>query len=150
LTIKQHIDREDIAEVTFTVEVKDKGSPEEKVMSEVRLVIDDENDNAPEFSEAIYYGSVLEDDKKPHRRQAVLMVNVNSIRSYCNGQITSEKRISLAYYMAGNDKSLQAVIIRDVYTAPKNKIRTPSDHRRVWIHRIPDSTDSNPFQSIMN
>lgn len=61
ITVKSPLDRESQAEFSLTVVAKDSGTPFLSASVVVRVIIDDVNDNAPVFSQQMFYGSIRED-----------------------------------------------------------------------------------------
>ncbi|KAM6356511.1 protocadherin beta-15-like [Alca torda] len=60
LVLEKALDREEEAEVVFTLIAMDGGSPPRSGTTEIRIVVLDVNDNAPVFTEELYIGQVLE------------------------------------------------------------------------------------------
>ncbi|XP_063269576.1 protocadherin beta-15-like [Prinia subflava] len=60
LVLEKALDREEQAEMTFSVIAEDGGSPPRTGTTEVKIVILDANDNAPVFTQERYIGKVLE------------------------------------------------------------------------------------------
>ncbi|XP_063269645.1 protocadherin beta-15-like [Prinia subflava] len=60
LVLEKALDREEQAEMSFSVIAEDGGSPPRSGTTQVKIVILDANDNAPIFTEAVYIGKVLE------------------------------------------------------------------------------------------
>lgn len=61
ITVKSQLDRETYAQYSLSVQAKDSGVPSLSSMTVVMVTIDDFNDNAPVFSERIFYGHIRED-----------------------------------------------------------------------------------------
>ena len=61
ITVKSALDREVQAEFSLTVVAKDSGMPSLSASVVVRVIIGDVNDNAPVFSQQMFYGSIRED-----------------------------------------------------------------------------------------
>ena len=61
ITVKSALDREVQAAFSLTVIAKDSGTPSLSASVVVRVIIDDVNDNAPVFSQQMFYGSISED-----------------------------------------------------------------------------------------
>lgn len=61
ITVKSALDREVQAEFSLTVVAKDSGTPSLSASVVVKVIIDDVNDNAPVFSQQMFYGSISED-----------------------------------------------------------------------------------------
>lgn len=59
--MKSKLDRETYAQFSLTVQAKDSGVPSLSASAVVMVIIDDVNDNAPAFSQQMFYGSIRED-----------------------------------------------------------------------------------------
>ncbi|NXB63097.1 PCDBF protein, partial [Struthidea cinerea] len=60
LTLEKPLDREEQAEMSFSVIAVDGGSPPRSGTTQVNIIVLDVNDNAPVFTQKIYVGQVLE------------------------------------------------------------------------------------------
>ncbi|XP_063269636.1 protocadherin beta-15-like [Prinia subflava] len=60
LTLEKPLDREEQAELSFSVIAVDGGSPPRSGTTQVHIIVLDVNDNAPAFTQKIYVGKVLE------------------------------------------------------------------------------------------
>ncbi|NXB24507.1 PCDB4 protein, partial [Rhagologus leucostigma] len=60
LTLEKPLDREEEAEMSFSLIAVDGGSPPKSGTTQVNIVVLDVNDNAPVFTQKIYLGQVLE------------------------------------------------------------------------------------------
>ncbi|XP_016161263.1 PREDICTED: protocadherin beta-4-like, partial [Ficedula albicollis] len=60
LVLEKPLDREEQAEMSFSVIAEDGGSPPRSGTTQVKIVILDVNDNAPMFTQQVYIGKVLE------------------------------------------------------------------------------------------
>ncbi|XP_039934087.1 protocadherin beta-15-like [Hirundo rustica] len=60
LVLEKPLDREEQAEMSFSVIAEDGGSPSRSGTTQIKIIILDVNDNAPVFSEEVYIGQVLE------------------------------------------------------------------------------------------
>lgn len=61
ITVKSKLDRETYAQFSLTVQAKDSGVPSLAASAVVTVIIDDVNDNAPVFSQQMFFGSIRED-----------------------------------------------------------------------------------------
>ena len=71
---KGSLDREKQQSYEFEMYVKDEGYPPMTSSALIRVLIDDVNDHAPEFVNAPYEGTVVEDDQDPIPQQRVRLV----------------------------------------------------------------------------
>ncbi|XP_039934593.1 protocadherin beta-15-like isoform X2 [Hirundo rustica] len=60
LVLEKHLDREEQAEMSFSLIAVDGGSPPRSGTTEVKIVVLDANDNAPVFTQEEYIGQILE------------------------------------------------------------------------------------------
>uniref|UniRef100_A0A663EWA1 Protocadherin beta-15-like n=1 Tax=Aquila chrysaetos chrysaetos TaxID=223781 RepID=A0A663EWA1_AQUCH len=60
LVLEKLLDREEVAEVGFSLIAVDGGSPPRSGTTQIRIVVLDANDNAPVFTQKLYVGQVLE------------------------------------------------------------------------------------------
>lgn len=61
ITVKSKLDRETYAEYFLTIQARDSGVPSLSTTAVVTVTINDVNDNAPVFSQQMFYGSIRED-----------------------------------------------------------------------------------------
>ncbi|XP_068816029.1 protocadherin beta-4-like [Struthio camelus] len=61
LVLAKPLDREEQAEIGFSLIATDGGSPPRSGTAQIRIVVLDANDNAPVFTQELYNGQVLED-----------------------------------------------------------------------------------------
>ena len=59
--MKSNLDRETYAQFSLTIQAKDSGVPSLSASAVVTVIVDDVNDNAPAFSQRMFYGSIRED-----------------------------------------------------------------------------------------
>ncbi|NXS30217.1 PCDB1 protein, partial [Pomatostomus ruficeps] len=89
LTLKKPLDREEQAEMSFSVIAVDGGSPPRSGTTHVNIIVLDVNDNAPVFTEKIYVGKVLENSPEG---TVVLSVLATDQDAGVNGEISYQLR----------------------------------------------------------
>ncbi|XP_014117940.1 PREDICTED: protocadherin beta-4-like, partial [Pseudopodoces humilis] len=87
LVLEKPLDREEHAEMSFSLIAVDGGSPPRTGKTEVKIVILDVNDNAPIFTQEVYIGEVLENMPEG---SVVLMVLATDEDAGLNGEISYE------------------------------------------------------------
>ncbi|NXM88724.1 PCDBF protein, partial [Oenanthe oenanthe] len=87
LVLEKLLDREEQAEMSFSVIAEDGGSPPRTGTMEVKIVILDVNDNAPVFTQQVYIGKVLENMPEG---SVVLSVLATDQDAGVNGDISYE------------------------------------------------------------
>ncbi|NXG57010.1 PCDBE protein, partial [Hemiprocne comata] len=85
LVLDRGLDREQQAEVTFSVTAVDGGSPPLSGTALIRVVVLDINDNIPEFTRSLYKARVLENSSKD---TLVVAVSASDLDSGTNGEIS--------------------------------------------------------------
>lgn len=85
ITTQMEIDYEDQASYTLAIIARDNGIPQKSDTTYVEIVIDDANDNAPQFLRDIYQGSVLEDAPV---YTSVLQISASDRDSGPNGRLS--------------------------------------------------------------
>ncbi|NXJ85057.1 PCDB8 protein, partial [Trogon melanurus] len=85
LVLDRALDREQQAEVTFSVMAVDGGSPPRSGTALIRVVVLDTNDNIPIFTRSLYKVRVLENSP---RDTLVVVVSATDLDSGTNGEIT--------------------------------------------------------------
>ncbi|KAK7902003.1 hypothetical protein WMY93_018772 [Mugilogobius chulae] len=92
ITTQMEIDYEDQASYTLAIIAKDNGIPQKTGMTHVDIMIQDANDNEPQFIRDMYQGSVFEDAPV---YTSVLQISASDRDSGLNGRVT--------YTFAGGD-----------------------------------------------
>uniref|UniRef100_A0A3B3ZJN6 Uncharacterized protein n=1 Tax=Periophthalmus magnuspinnatus TaxID=409849 RepID=A0A3B3ZJN6_9GOBI len=92
ITTQMEIDYEDQASYTLAIIAKDNGIPQKSGMTHVDIIIQDANDNEPQFIRDAYQGSVFEDAPI---YTSVLQISASDRDSGLNGRVT--------YTFAGGD-----------------------------------------------
>ncbi|XP_063269637.1 protocadherin beta-15-like [Prinia subflava] len=87
LILEKPLDREDQAELSFSVIAVDGGSPPRSGTTQTHIIVLDVNDNAPAFTQKIYVGKVLENSPEG---SAVVSVLAADQDIGVNGDITYE------------------------------------------------------------
>ncbi|XP_038006198.1 protocadherin beta-15-like [Motacilla alba alba] len=87
LTLEKPLDREEQAEMGFSVIAVDGGSPPRQGTMQINIVVLDVNDNSPVFTQKIYVGQVLENSPAG---SVVLSVHAADPDAGVNGDITYE------------------------------------------------------------
>uniref|UniRef100_A0A672UFN1 Cadherin domain-containing protein n=1 Tax=Strigops habroptila TaxID=2489341 RepID=A0A672UFN1_STRHB len=85
LILEQPLDREEQAEMDFTLIAVDGGSPPRSGTTQIHIVVLDVNDNAPIFSQELYVGEVLENAPKG---SVVLRIVATDSDAGVNGDIS--------------------------------------------------------------
>ncbi|XP_066053559.1 protocadherin beta-15-like [Chamaea fasciata] len=89
LTLEKALDREEQAEMSFSVIAVDGGSPPRSGTTKIDVVILDANDNAPIFTQEVYVGKILENMPEG---SVVLTVLATDQDEGVNGDITYQLR----------------------------------------------------------
>ncbi|XP_075366275.1 protocadherin beta-4-like [Mycteria americana] len=85
LVLEKPLDREEQAEVGFSLIAMDGGSPPRSGTTQIRIVVLDVNDNAPVFTQELYVGQVLENTPEG---SVVLRVVATDLDAGPNGDIS--------------------------------------------------------------
>ncbi|XP_051019087.1 protocadherin beta-15-like [Acomys russatus] len=85
LVLDKELDREEQAEFRLTLTALDGGSPPRTGTSQIRIVVMDTNDNAPEFSQAFYQVQVPENSPVG---SVVAKVSAKDLDSGTNGEVS--------------------------------------------------------------
>uniref|UniRef100_A0A3P9H6T8 Cadherin EGF LAG seven-pass G-type receptor 1a n=1 Tax=Oryzias latipes TaxID=8090 RepID=A0A3P9H6T8_ORYLA len=85
ITTQMEIDYEDQASFTIAIIAKDNGIPQKSDTTYVEIIIQDANDNAPQFLRDRYQGSVFEDAQV---RTSVLQISASDRDSGPNGRVS--------------------------------------------------------------
>uniref|UniRef100_H2MVT5 Cadherin EGF LAG seven-pass G-type receptor 1a n=1 Tax=Oryzias latipes TaxID=8090 RepID=H2MVT5_ORYLA len=85
ITTQMEIDYEDHASYTIAIIAKDNGIPQKSDTTYVEIIIEDANDNAPQFLRDRYQGSVFEDAQV---RTSVLQISASDRDSGPNGRVS--------------------------------------------------------------
>ena len=85
ITLKRKIDREVKSLYTFRVVAADDGETPQRSTAQVRVVVDDINDNSPRFRESAYRVQISENTK---RNSKIFTVSAEDIDAGRNGQVT--------------------------------------------------------------
>ncbi|XP_051486843.1 protocadherin beta-15-like [Apus apus] len=85
LVLDRELDREQQAEVTFSVTAVDGGSPPLSGTALIRVVVLDTNDNIPEFTRSLYKARVLENSSQDI---LVVAVSASDLDAGTNGEIS--------------------------------------------------------------
>ncbi|XP_021239343.1 protocadherin beta-15-like, partial [Numida meleagris] len=101
LILQQPLDREEQAEMDFTLIAVDGGSPPRSGSTQIHITVLDANDNAPIFTQKVYIGQVLEDAQEG---SLVLRVVANDADAGTNGDITYDLN------QAGDDKYMDFTV----------------------------------------
>ena len=87
LIAKKRLDRELIASYSLVIEAKDQGNPSLSTTVPVKVVVDDQNDNAPKFTEKAYSCSIDENSASNSR---VCFVRATDADIGKNGEVVYE------------------------------------------------------------
>ncbi|KAJ8374025.1 hypothetical protein SKAU_G00046050 [Synaphobranchus kaupii] len=85
ITTRTEIDYEDQASYTLAVIARDNGIPQKSDTTYVEIVVLDANDNAPQFLQGVYQGSVLEDVEV---YTSVVQISASDRDSGSNGRLS--------------------------------------------------------------
>ncbi|XP_010179117.1 PREDICTED: protocadherin beta-13-like, partial [Mesitornis unicolor] len=85
LVLEKPLDREEQAELDFSVTAVDGGSPPRSGTTQIHIVVLDVNDNAPVFTQKLYIGQVLENAPEG---SVVLRVAATDQDAGLNGEIS--------------------------------------------------------------
>uniref|UniRef100_H0XYZ9 Protocadherin beta 15 n=1 Tax=Otolemur garnettii TaxID=30611 RepID=H0XYZ9_OTOGA len=85
LVLDKELDREEVAELRLTLTALDGGSPQRSGTSQIRIVVLDINDNAPEFAQTLYKAQVPENSPVG---SLVVKVSARDLDAGTNGQIS--------------------------------------------------------------
>ncbi|KFO69181.1 Protocadherin beta-4, partial [Cuculus canorus] len=84
LVLEKPLDREEQAEMDFSLIAMDGGSPPRSGSTEIRIVVLDVNDNTPIFTQEVYVGQILENMPED---SVVLNVLASDVEAGSNGDI---------------------------------------------------------------
>ncbi|XP_063269777.1 protocadherin beta-15-like [Prinia subflava] len=124
LVLEKSLDREEQAEMSFTVIAEDGGFPPRSGSTEVHIVILDVNDNAPIFTQEVYVGQVLENVPEG---SVVLTVMATDEDAGVNGDIS--------YQLSQAGGQSDAAFVIDP-TAGEIKLTNPLDFEAAQIHEL--------------
>uniref|UniRef100_A0A8C8W4S0 Protocadherin beta 22 n=1 Tax=Peromyscus maniculatus bairdii TaxID=230844 RepID=A0A8C8W4S0_PERMB len=85
LVLDKGLDREEQAEFRLTLTALDGGSPPKTGTSQIRIIVLDVNDNAPEFAQALYQVQILENSPVG---SLVAKVTAKDLDSGTNGEVS--------------------------------------------------------------
>ncbi|XP_053423151.1 protocadherin beta-15-like [Nycticebus coucang] len=85
LVLDKELDREEVAEIRLTLTALDGGSPQRSGTSQIRILVLDVNDNAPEFAQTLYKAQVPENSPVG---SLVVRVSARDLDAGTNGQIS--------------------------------------------------------------
>ncbi|XP_077042459.1 protocadherin beta-15-like [Agelaius phoeniceus] len=124
LVLEKPLDREEQAEMSFSVIAVDGGSPPRSGKTEVEIVILDVNDNAPIFTQDVYHGQVLENTSEG---SVVLTVLASDPDAGLNGDISYQLNEVLS-------QSESAFVIDPI--TGEIKITKPLDFEAAQTHEL--------------
>uniref|UniRef100_A0A8C3U0B6 Cadherin domain-containing protein n=1 Tax=Catharus ustulatus TaxID=91951 RepID=A0A8C3U0B6_CATUS len=124
LVLEKSLDREEQAEMSFSVIAVDGGSPPRSGTTQVQIIILDVNDNAPVFTQEEYIGKVLENMPEG---SVVLTVLATDKDSGVNGEIS--------YQISQAVGQTDSAFVIDPRTG-EIKITKPLDFEAVQTHEL--------------
>ncbi|XP_057269699.1 protocadherin beta-15-like [Pezoporus wallicus] len=137
LVLEKPLDREETAEMDFSLIAVDGGSPPRSGTTQIHVVILDVNDNAPIFSQELYVGQVLENAPEG---SVVLRVVATDLDAGVNGDISYQ--ISQA-----GDRSYSAFTIDPM--SGEIKLTKPLDFETAENHELSvQATDGGGLSGI--
>ncbi|XP_063269578.1 protocadherin beta-15-like [Prinia subflava] len=137
LVLEKPLDREEQAEVDFTVIAEDGGSPPRTGTAQVKIVILDVNDNAPTFTQEEYIGRVLENMPEG---SVVLTVLATDPDAGVNGNIS--------YQLSQAGGQSDAAFVIDPLTG-EIKLTKPLDFEEAQTHELSvRATDGGGLSAI--
>ncbi|NWS78624.1 PCDBF protein, partial [Crotophaga sulcirostris] len=137
LILQKPLDREQQAEVGFTLIAVDGGSPPRSGTTQIRIVVLDVNDNAPVFTQELYVGQVLENMPEG---SVVLSVEATDLDEGPNGDISYQ-------FSQGVGKALSAFIIDSM--SGEIKLTKPLDFEAAQKHELSvQATDGGGLSAI--
>ncbi|XP_066416458.1 protocadherin beta-15-like [Molothrus aeneus] len=137
LVLEKPLDREEQAEMRFSVIAVDGGSPPRSGTTEVKIVILDANDNAPIFTQDVYHGQLLENTSEG---SVVLTVLATDPDAGLNGDIS--------YQLNEVVSQSDSVFVIDPITG-EIKLTKPLDFEAAQMHElIVRATDGGGLSAI--
>uniref|UniRef100_A0A803V826 Cadherin domain-containing protein n=1 Tax=Ficedula albicollis TaxID=59894 RepID=A0A803V826_FICAL len=137
LVLEKPLDREEQAEMSFSVIAEDGGSPPRSGTTEIKIVILDVNDNAPVFTKEVYIAQVLENMPEG---SVILTVLATDQDAGVNGDIS--------YQLSQTVEQSDSAFVIDPRTG-EIKITKPLDFEEAETHELSvRATDGGGLSAI--
>lgn len=99
VTVENFLDREKVSQYTLQIKAEDRGNPRKSATVNLKIILSDVNDNAPQFLKSSYSATVQEDEKPG---SLIKKVNATDKDQGSNSAIFYE-------IVGGNDQSLFSI-----------------------------------------
>ncbi|GAB1604099.1 uncharacterized protein LOC115219398 [Argonauta hians] len=124
IILEKKLDRETKDSYDIEVIAKDGGTPSKQSILNVKILVEDENDNAPQFSQSIYNVSIEHNHKK---NIPIIKITASDLDIEKNGKLSyyfsPETNEQIRQYFNIIENTGQIFLIRSIDTNLKNSLR---------------------------